>query len=164
MFSLWWHGSHLDATLSQPPSATSSFDWHGVTCELVLCICSIGGDRNTDWEIGALGNITSATVVAASSFSMTLTDPRPLLQEIDSASYKSFLPHHDQGDLPAPDYVEPSLGPRNGNIKTDKPKSEQSAEPPKPDLAATGDGCIKSKVIRLGDFVDTDAVSYSLDR
>jgi hypothetical protein len=113
----------------------------------------------TDGVRGSFGNITSAAVVAASSFNMTLTDPRPLEREIDQASLDLYLGYNEQSGLLQPDYVEPCLGaggqPILGLSTLTKPPGPSPETTPMP----AEEGSIKSKVINLGDFVDTDAVS-----
>lgn len=41
--------------------------------------------------LGAIGSITSAVTVAASSFTMTITDPATLLDDIDASRLKDLL-------------------------------------------------------------------------
>lgn len=40
---------------------------------------------------GSIANLASAVTVAASSFSMSMTDPRPLLDQIDQTEFKAML-------------------------------------------------------------------------
>lgn len=58
--------------------------------------------------------------------------------------------------------MEPSLASTNRDTKPSQSQFAQSVEEARRDLSDTGDGYIESKVITLGAFVDTDAVSFLL--
>ncbi|KAF9697154.1 hypothetical protein EKO04_005150 [Ascochyta lentis] len=113
---------------------------------------------------GAVGNLAAATTVAASSFSMTITDPLPLLRMIDQgiwSRYKTLSARKKKGtlstDLSTPEYVQPNFRQwpasttENTNSAMSKPPSEQQPKQSR----------IKSRVAILGDFVDTDALAPS---
>lgn len=114
--------------------------------------------------IGSFGNICSAATVAASSFSMSLTDPRPFLAEIDPQSYSTLLKRCQKpqkpkqaGTLPEESsevqYVEP-------NIAYGAPCKDFSGTATSDEIAESSpvSAVVKGKAYALGDFVDTDAV------
>ncbi|KAL3429899.1 aconitase iron-sulfur domain-containing protein [Aspergillus tetrazonus] len=166
------------------------FEQPAVSCSLCL---GMGADRaghGENWLSsqnrnfknrmghGSIGHICSAAVVAASSFSMRLTDPRPLLSQIPPERYQMLLDKCRDwrtagpaaGRHPAkiaianqrtklaptfPAYVEP--------YRSFQPPVPPSLDQPQSikDDGKTGsgeDGIITSKVFALGDFVDTDAI------
>jgi hypothetical protein len=124
---------------------------------------------------GAIGHLGSAATVAASSFGMKITDPRPFLDAIDQTRLREIL-----GSSPldepkkSPIYVEPGQGPSIPAATSNAEQTEQApnispenqvqAAEPQPDktpsapLSSTPD-IRQGKVQRLGDFIDTDAVS-----
>lgn len=114
--------------------------------------------------VGSFGNICSAATVAASSFSMSLTDPRPFLAEIDPQSYITLLKSCPKPQKPkqagrppekspAFQYVEPNIaqGPPNKDFSGSVTLGETVESSP---MSAV----VKGKAYALGDFVDTDAV------
>ncbi|CAI4214289.1 unnamed protein product [Parascedosporium putredinis] len=120
--------------------------------------------------VGSIGNLASAATVAASSFSMSITDPQPLIDMIDSGRWDAIK---GRGSLKPwtssePLYVDPpecateGLGTGDGkgvdaeSVSLEHPDQATGPTPGVPER--TGD-CIKGKIQRLGDFVDTDAVS-----
>ncbi|KAI9711056.1 MAG: hypothetical protein M1828_001983 [Chrysothrix sp. TS-e1954] len=111
---------------------------------------------------GSFGNLASAATVAASSFSMTVTDPKFLLDHIDYDLFDKYRRHSHKRPSPTagPDtsaqkpvqYVEPALIVNPGTLKSPARASitKQTTNPtPK----------ISSKIIRLGDYIDTDALA-----
>lgn len=114
--------------------------------------------------IGSFGNICSAATVAASSFSMSLTDPRPFLAEIDPQSYSTFLKRCQKPQKPkqagtppeeSPEvrYVEPNIAHGSPNKDFSGPATSSETAESSPVSAV-----VKGKAYALGDFVDTDAV------
>lgn len=125
---------------------------------------------------GSIGHICSAATVAASSFSMTLSDPEDLLRDVDEARYNECLRQckawrnrdnvalqtpqktHDDSQDGEVEYVEPEL-----TAETDQPGKAQLGE--KDTTAGTtsgqpdGTNAIRGRIFKMGDFVDTDAVS-----
>jgi homoaconitase/3-isopropylmalate dehydratase large subunit len=99
---------------------------------------------------GVFGHITTAAVVAASSFSMTVTDPAPFLAQIDLEFYQRYK-NIPKELLKPVTFVEPHVGPLEPGTDTKLPDTwaSQEFEPME---------TIKSKVVVLGDFIDTDAV------
>ena len=110
---------------------------------------------------GAIGSITSAITVAASSFGMAITDPTALLEEIDQERLHALL-DGSLGDLTtAPRYVEPAsvhttikveASPSRGNISSSNTLSDHEVHP---------DNTLVGKAQTLGDFIDTDALAPS---
>ena len=120
---------------------------------------------------GSIGNLASAATVAASSFNMTIADPRELIDQIDPARWESLK---GRGSLPTikstePHYVEPPRGSSDEVDNTGLIPNEAQAtgigSVPTPDSEQTVQGSggrdrmISGKVQKLGDFIDTDAVS-----
>ncbi|KAJ2957152.1 hypothetical protein NQZ79_g7069 [Umbelopsis isabellina] len=95
---------------------------------------------------GSIANISSAATVAASSFSMTLKDPRPLLDQIDRNYFNSirmYWTDHQKSII----YTEPK---QNFTKFTESEAYEEEVSVlPK---------SIKSRVQIFGDDVDTDAI------
>lgn len=106
---------------------------------------------------GAFGSITSAIVCAASSFSLTVTDPTPLLKEIDVAFFEKYR-GGPTSQLKPVEYVEPDLTARINDVSEPLQPTTSRPEPGQeeiPDSLKT----ISSKVVTLGDFIDTDALA-----
>jgi homoaconitate hydratase len=98
--------------------------------------------------IGSFANITSAAAVAASSFDMVVTDPKPFLEKIDQIRYNSMRAFPvERNDLPIPTYLEPILLERS--TATEALKIWENQQLPKH---------IEGRVQRFGDNVDTDQV------
>ncbi|KAF6834721.1 3-isopropylmalate dehydratase large subunit 2 [Colletotrichum plurivorum] len=110
---------------------------------------------------GAIGSLASAATVAASSFDMTVTSPQDLIERISEDKWNSIkgkgsLP---EGDLSQPQWVEP---PGEDAVPEDKAAgslSDMTRGDPEAAGMGSSSGVIKSKVFRLGDFVDTDALA-----
>ncbi|KAJ5537800.1 Aconitase/3-isopropylmalate dehydratase large subunit alpha/beta/alpha subdomain 1/3 [Penicillium frequentans] len=109
---------------------------------------------------GAIGSITCAAVVAASSFDMVVTDARPLLNQIDRVRLDKILGSEKVSLTIAPEISEPdpyiasTITPvvADGNTPT-----ESAAFPGETANSSTGD-VLQSKVQRFGENVDTDAI------
>ncbi|PYI32536.1 aconitase family protein [Aspergillus indologenus CBS 114.80] len=168
--------------------AQAGFMLPAVSCSLCL---GMGADRAGSGENwlssqnrnfknrmgpGSTGHICSAAVVAASSFSMQLTDPRPLLQQVSVERYQTLLAScrrmkaEPRGKLrdrlknntspvvapPMPPVVEPYLSVRNPaatpSTKTLSSELEQTQ------FNSAPAEVLRSRISRLGDFVDTDAI------
>ncbi|KAL2802454.1 hypothetical protein BJX63DRAFT_426062 [Aspergillus granulosus] len=96
---------------------------------------------------GSFGHLSSAVVCAASSFSMSVTDPRPFLQELDEELLKRCNTSRMKRTNADVVYTEPAL---------------QRPEPPKQiprSMPRAEFSVIKSRIARLGDFIDTDALA-----
>ncbi|EME80585.1 uncharacterized protein MYCFIDRAFT_190021 [Pseudocercospora fijiensis CIRAD86] len=111
---------------------------------------------------GAIGHICSAATAAASSFSMTLTNPKDILEHVSEEKYLTYLarvtPTKRRIGKPVaenvtkPTYTEPLLCTDAGSV-------------PAPPLETNGNGAakqtlekIESRIFRMGDYVDTDAI------
>ncbi|RJE19173.1 Aconitase family [Aspergillus sclerotialis] len=103
---------------------------------------------------GSFGNISSAAVVAASSFTMTLTNPTPFLQKVDKEVYKVLTrknPSQKQRELSGLIYTEPQISTRcDGPGHVGISNNSQAI--------VTPEWIISSKVQNIGDFIDTDAI------
>ncbi len=106
---------------------------------------------------GSFGSVTTAVVCAASSFGMTITDPASFISKLDVAFLDAYKGGSQASRL-ALTYVEP-------NLKSSKNfRSSQSGVVSLPGSAKKEIenpkelGLIKSKVVTLGDLIDTDAV------
>ncbi len=129
---------------------------------------------------GSIGHLASAATVAASSFAMKITDPRPLLDAISQTRLQDILQHRNTGTHVSPaqssrkpiSYVEPGRSTTTREIVADTANDHQevsqalsSNEKPreKEDQAlpasSTANNILNGKIQRLPDFVDTDAVS-----
>ncbi|CEM31066.1 unnamed protein product [Vitrella brassicaformis CCMP3155] len=99
---------------------------------------------------GAIGNITSAAVVAASSFNMEITDPMPFLEAIDQQRFDSLLAiQRTEGPL---NVVEPQPSLAN-------PQEDSSQMQAAMDLGEVKQlGVIEGRAQVFGDSVDTDAI------
>ena len=90
---------------------------------------------------GSFGNICSAATVAASSFNMRVTDPQPFLDKIDHDKLAMMFRQRPASTVR---YSEPKKG-----------KDVVDAQ-----SGVNFDRIITGRIRMLGDFVDTDAVSY----
>jgi hypothetical protein len=111
-------------------------------------------------KIGALGNLSSAATVAASSLEMKVTDPKPYLNAIDGVRLMEILGNKSKESGKGLIYVEPSS--HGGETAVPVPdemvmaEDATSIEPPKGE--STPQDIKHGKVQVLGDFIDTDAV------
>uniref|UniRef100_C9K7B9 Aconitase AMT8 n=1 Tax=Alternaria alternata TaxID=5599 RepID=AMT8_ALTAL len=116
---------------------------------------------------GAVGHICSAATVAASSFNMTLTDPCDLLNDVSETTFKEYLARCKV----ARGGSESKLagGKQANNVQYIEPcllgENARSAEGEVPALEAAAVslddarlGSINSRIYKLDDYVDTDAI------
>lgn len=127
--------------------------------------------------VGSIGNLSSAATVAASAFSMTVTDPSSFTKEVEPNYLEALKnrPGRSKATLlkatPAAgklfQYVEPNYLPLSKTEKEetvdstshiDQKQTIDNTEQPTPAQTGSLSLTIKSKVLRLGDFVDTDQV------
>ncbi|CAM1505960.1 Fc.00g115970.m01.CDS01 [Cosmosporella sp. VM-42] len=109
---------------------------------------------------GSFANLASAITVAASSFSMTVTDPSPLLKEIDLEIWGRYEDvvgrksgrEKSNEDLVVPEYLEPNFTHTVGRKIADSAVKRKEVKKKEP---------IQSRVVTLGDFIDTDALAPS---
>jgi hypothetical protein len=128
---------------------------------------------------GAIGHISSAATVAASSFDMKITDPHPLLDKIshkrllDLLDYQSpSIPASPKGQSRKPiSYVEPSSAGTEAvdnnasqSLRTqldtglDEVKQGGKVNQISSEAPTLAKAILQGKVQSLGDFIDTDAV------
>ncbi|KAM5519539.1 aconitase family protein [Fusarium oxysporum f. sp. phaseoli] len=101
---------------------------------------------------GSFGNITCAAAVAASSFDMVVTDPKFLLDQLDSAKLDRLV---SGGRSSGPQPVLRISEPRPEMSSSSVPVLLSSSES---DVGEITPRIIRSKVQRFGENVDTDAV------
>lgn len=129
-----------------------------------LLKCPQGGDA--DLEEGSIANLASAATVAASSFNMEMSDPQELLSIIDQGVLKEYLGYQPFQVEPLHSskvvhYSEP-YGTDIDGIPTEASNQSTNmkvAITPSAHKTTTQKQIIKGKVLRLDDFIDTDAVS-----
>ena len=92
---------------------------------------------------------------------MTITDPSTLVSEIDLEVWNEYRNPRIKPTTQCPpnelnpiSFVEPAFSQRPAETSTKASNPVEVADPKK-----QGHDPIKSKVVRLGDFIDTDAVS-----
>ena len=106
--------------------------------------------------IGSFGNVTSAIVCAASSFSLSVTDPAPFLKDMDVEFFRMYknAPAQSSHSPMAVKYVEPRTGAQTHLARpaTVLDAKEAFVEP------SSDSGKIESRIVVLEDFIDTDAV------
>lgn len=83
---------------------------------------------------------------------MTVTDPASLLKDIDIEFFNNY--RRKSTELPQVSFVEPGLG------KAATVASQTANEPTSETSSPESIGQITSRVVVLGDNIDTDAVSY----
>ncbi|EME87013.1 uncharacterized protein MYCFIDRAFT_194909 [Pseudocercospora fijiensis CIRAD86] len=107
---------------------------------------------------GSFGHLSSAVVCAASAFSMTITDPAPFLAQLDQAFFAKYKGLGGGGLAPV-DYCEPT--PFQDTTETHETTNSptNTIKPQNSDALQQPTSVIQSKVITLGDFIDTDALS-----
>ncbi|GFP54384.1 putative aconitate hydratase [Trichoderma asperellum] len=110
---------------------------------------------------GSIANLASAATVAASSFSMKIIDPHSFLEDIDMEKLRDYL-----GYIPleiTPDcqtqsqlqYSEPYS--QSSNMEETR-VAQEAVSLPHFGFQSVKTEAIKGRVLRLGDFVDTDAI------
>jgi hypothetical protein len=94
---------------------------------------------------------------------MSVTDPGPFLQDLDYElleRYETRSSHPSVTDVP---YMEPIISRSELSQQSfashmeDKSEDQAPQDTPRPGLPV-----INSKIVRLGEFIDTDAVRYIL--
>ncbi|KAI9371436.1 hypothetical protein BJX61DRAFT_548272 [Aspergillus egyptiacus] len=103
---------------------------------------------------GSVGHITAAAVVAASSFGMVVTDPRPLLGRIDRGRLDRFLGRQKVPLTIAPEISEPDPVLSSEASPLLSCSHSTTALPGH----TTSQGILRSKVQRFGENIDTDAI------
>ncbi|RYO44978.1 putative aconitate hydratase [Alternaria tenuissima] len=93
---------------------------------------------------GAVGHICSAATVAASSFNMTLTDPCDLLNDVSENTFKEYLAR-----------CKVARGGENARSAEGEVPALEAAAVSLDDARL---GSINSRIYKLDDYVDTDAI------
>ena len=107
--------------------------------------------------VGSFGHLSSAMVCAASSFSMSITGLEQFLNDIDVEFFRHYKGEKDMTLTPV-QYVEPK--PQIGTPTEIEAIPSTDAGTIKDDTsAATPQSKITSKIVTLGDFIDTDALA-----
>lgn len=103
---------------------------------------------------GSIGNLASAACVAASSFTMKVCDPMPLLEKLDSNEYNSL-----RGWKMNLEKVSYSISEPEPELTTEDSTFVEKAEKNVPaNLESNMESKFTGKVQLFGDDVDTDAV------
>lgn len=114
-------------------------------------------ERIANERSGAFGNLSSAVVCAASSFSLTITDPAPFLAELDWEWFDNVYRRTDSPpaspSMQQLTYVEPDLTAPTSRM------AAAGSELTKPTTVPEPMGTIASTIITLGDMIDTDALA-----
>ncbi len=94
---------------------------------------------------GSLAWLASAATVAASALDMTVTDPRPLLEQVDRDQLDRILKRSRRRLMPAIRVTEPTvqLAPQHAGV---------------PQVSGAAGGAVRGTVQRFADAVDTDAI------
>ncbi len=103
---------------------------------------------------GSFGHLSSAMVCAASSFSMTVTNPESFIADLDRDFFRIYKGVQDD-ELPLVQYVEPK--PKPNSAAASIPTQKDAL--PGPESLAPAMTIIKSKIVTLPDFIDTDALA-----
>ncbi|KAL4886814.1 hypothetical protein BJY04DRAFT_227157 [Aspergillus karnatakaensis] len=103
---------------------------------------------------GSFGNITCAAAVAASSFTMEVTDPRPFLDRIDKGRFDKFVSTWKNVVRISPEIHEPQ--PEVGDFEP--AISGMLDSMPKKHGGRVSSRIVRSKVQRFAENVDTDAI------
>lgn len=106
---------------------------------------------------GAIGSIASAVTVAASSFDMEVADPRPLLDEVDLDRFASIAGRKSSQTTEV-HYVEPAPALKGARSASGNPPEATLPTSIVAESTSSGSDVTKGKVIKLGDFIDTDAL------
>ncbi|KAJ5131574.1 uncharacterized protein N7515_007613 [Penicillium bovifimosum] len=109
---------------------------------------------------GSLGHLSSAVVCAASSFCMSVTDPRPFMQDLDYEFLQIYKDRSSNALLSDVSYMEPTFPILHkskqsvASLMGHELKDPAPEDTPRPALPV-----INSKIVRLGGFIDTDALA-----
>src|SRR5437870_2442312 len=137
-------------------------------CSMCLGVASEKAGRGEKWLSsqnrnyenrmgeGSLAHLASAATVAASAAEMKVTDPRPLLAQIDQDRYRRILGERKPRRVPEVQVTEPKphLAPAGA---TARPASSGKAARAAARGAAQG-RVVGARIQRFGDNVDTDDI------
>ena len=104
--------------------------------------------------VGSFGHLSSAMVCAASSFSMSITGLEDFLDEIDVEFFRHYKGETGTGLRPV-QYVEPKP-PMDAAAQIENVPSTIEDDTPADEAPQS---TITSKIVTLGDFIDTDALA-----
>jgi homoaconitase/3-isopropylmalate dehydratase large subunit/3-isopropylmalate dehydratase small subunit len=108
--------------------------------------------------VGSFGHLSSAMVCAASSFSMSITGLEEFLDGIDVEFFRHYKGEKST-DLGAVQYVEPKPFMDAAAEIENIPSTDASTIKDDTSMDETPQSTIKSKIVTLGDFIDTDALA-----
>ena len=105
---------------------------------------------------GSFGHLSSAMVCAASAFSMTITSPAAFLDDIDVEFFEYYKGKKGSSLSPV-QYVEPA--PHPASISQTVPSTDPPSLTRLSSVEVPSRSIVQSKVVTLGDFIDTDALA-----
>ncbi|KAJ5782463.1 hypothetical protein N7457_004237 [Penicillium paradoxum] len=108
---------------------------------------------------GSFGHLSSAVVCAASSFGMSVVDPRPFLKAIDYEFLEKYMGAKPQM-IAEIQYAEPTI--LTAEMHKENTSLDASAKADiqfSQTLSNHALPHIKSRIVRLGEFIDTDALA-----
>ncbi|KAK6827302.1 3-isopropylmalate dehydratase large subunit 2 [Apiospora arundinis] len=112
---------------------------------------------------GSIGNLASAATVAASSFEMKMTSPNALVDMISDEQWERVKGKGSLSSGPRvePQWVEPPEPTAAGSDSTTAaaPEEANGSNERAEEAGAPKMQNIRSKIYRLGDFIDTDALA-----
>lgn len=108
--------------------------------------------------VGSFGHLSSAMVCAASSFSMSITGLEDFLGDIDVEFFRHYRGTTTQNPPPVT-YAEPRPQMHTATDIESIPPMDASADKEDQALDAISQSVITSKIVTLGDFIDTDALA-----
>lgn len=104
---------------------------------------------------GAFGHLSSAMVCAASAFSMAITDVEEFLNDIDTDFFRYYKGEKEGVSLQEVEYVEPK--PHESKTRDEGSLEQMTSKGSSAETSSQS--VIQSKIITLGDFIDTDALA-----
>jgi aconitase A len=115
---------------------------------------------------GSIAHLGSAATVAASSFDMKILSPQDLIDLISNEKWEKLK---GKGSLPStsleePEWVEPAEPDPSTESQAIAAEHTEAGDQHEESSSAQPLERIQSKVFRLGDFIDTDAVRLSYTR
>ncbi|KAM0328536.1 hypothetical protein ACHAQA_004943 [Verticillium albo-atrum] len=106
---------------------------------------------------GSFGNITCGAAVAASSFTMEVTDPSWLLNQIDREKYEAFIKAPRSREVAKYEISEPQPD-TSSRDPLSALQSLDSSDAPEEPIASKTSRRIHSRIQRFAENVDTDAI------
>ena len=148
-------------------------------CSMCLGVASRKASRGETWLSsqnrnfenrmgdGSFAHLSSAATVAASARSMTITDPRPLLAQIDQDRYRKLLgarhartPELSSASIQVvePDTAAAVAAGQGGSAAASSAKAAREADKAKLAASAPAAAMLRSRIQSFVDNVDTDAI------